>query len=85
MKHRVFSARLDKAIVARLNAAVRKNKISKKRFLEEAIAEKLFKLESKDSVLESTFRAWARHEGPGTFRKRVKAEFDKGMKRHLAS
>ncbi|MBS0617089.1 MAG: ribbon-helix-helix protein, CopG family [Spirochaetes bacterium] len=82
MKHMVFSARLDKSLAAKVNAAVRKNRLTKKQFLEEAIRDKLVKLAATDDVLLESFNAWHRSETPEKTLQNIRGEFNKNFRRH---
>jgi predicted transcriptional regulator len=72
----VFSARVDKVLVAKVNAAVRKSRMTKKQFIEEAIRDKLLKMEATDDVLLASFNAWQRAASPEQIRKQIRSEFN---------
>ena len=82
MKHMVFSARIDRALAAKVNAAVRKSRMTKKQFIEEAIRDKLSKMEATDDVLLASFKAWKRDETPAQIREQIRSEFNASFGRH---
>jgi predicted transcriptional regulator len=82
MKNMVFSARVDKVLVAKMNAAVRKSCMTKKQFIEEAIRDKLLKMEATDDVLLASFNAWQRAASPEQIRKQIRSEFNASFGRH---
>lgn len=82
MKNMVFSARVDKVLVAKMNAAVRKSRMTKKQFIEEAIRDKLLKMEAIDDVLLASFNAWQRAASPEQIRKQIRSEFNASFGRH---
>ncbi len=81
---KIFSARLDEAALDEMERVTRRLKITKRKFLEEAIhvrAEQLVGGHS-DDVWSETLGAWKRRERPGTTIRKAREEFRRNFARH---
>jgi hypothetical protein len=81
---RVFSARLDEAMVDELNRMTKRLGISKKQFLEEAIRLRLSRPSrggARDLWAE-TCGAWRRSESPATTVRRTRRAFETSARRY---
>lgn len=80
---KIFSARLDEAVLDEMERVTRKLKITKRRFLEEAIHLRARQLsEGSDDIWAETLGAWKRSEGPDRTVRRAREEFEKSYGRH---
>jgi hypothetical protein len=81
---KVFSARLDESVLDEMERVTRKLKITKRRFLEEAIHRHAVELTGKEGsdVWTETLGAWKRREKPATTIRRARAAFESGFSRH---
>jgi hypothetical protein len=80
---KIFSARLDEAALDEMERVTRRLKMTKRRFLEEAIHLRAGQLsEGKDEdVWSETLGAWRRGERPETTIRRARREFQRGFER----
>lgn len=84
---KVFSARLDEAVLDELDRVTRKLRITKRQFLEEAIHERARALagETADDVWSDTLGTWRRDEAPATTIRRARQAFRRTfVRRHAA-
>jgi hypothetical protein len=74
---KVFSARLDESVLDEMERVTRTLKITKRRFLEEAIHRQAMELAGKEGrdVWAETLGAWSRRERPETTIRRARAAF----------
>jgi hypothetical protein len=81
---KIFSARLDEAALDELERVTRKLKMTKRRFLEEAIHLRARQLEGSDSrdVWSETLGAWNRTQRPETSVAEAREAFRRGFERH---
>ena len=81
---KVFSARMDEAVIHRIGSLARRLRTSKKHVLEQAVETYAAQVEreQKTDVLEETFGAWKRHEYPGQTVQEIRAAFRRSMERH---
>jgi hypothetical protein len=81
---RVFSARVDEAVVRKVSLLARLLGTSKKAVLERAINELADNVEDagQQAVLGHTHGVWQRNEDVATTVREAKQAFDSGMKRH---
>ncbi|MGH9366942.1 MAG: hypothetical protein ACRD3M_04630, partial [Thermoanaerobaculia bacterium] len=80
---KIFSARLDEAALDEMERVTRKLKMTKRRFLEEAIhlrARQLSEGEDGD-VWSETLGAWRRRERPEATIRRARQEFQRAFER----
>ena len=83
---KIFSARLDEAVLAEMDRVTRLHRLTKKKFLEEAIHAKALELEKdvKKNICEETRGAWNRRESPAETVRKAKNAFRKAyQRRHL--
>ena len=79
---KIFSARLDEAVLDEMERVTRKLKITKRRFLEEAIHLRARQLsEGSDDIWSETLGAWKRSERPERTVRRAREEFEKSYGR----
>jgi hypothetical protein len=81
---RIFSARLDEAALDEMERVTRRLKMTKRRFLEEAIrlrARQLSEGEGSD-IWSETLGAWRRRERPETTIRKARQAFQSDMVRH---
>jgi len=81
---RIFSARLDEAALDEMERVTRRLKMTKRKFLEEAIhvrARQLSEGEGGD-VWSETLGAWKRRERPETTIRKAREAFDRAFERH---
>jgi hypothetical protein len=76
---KIFSTRLDEAVLDEMDRVTRRLKITKRRFLEEAIHRQAVDLAGKEGtdVWDETLGAWDRKETPGTTVRRARAAFQR--------
>ncbi len=81
---KIMSARLDEAALFEMDRVTRKLKMSKKRFLEEAIHRHAQTLTQSSRGDDWTvgFGAWKRNEAAALTVKRVRAAFDQSLERY---
>ena len=80
---RILSARIDERAFQELERATRRMRITKKKFLEEAIRQHASSTDS--SVLDvwaETRGAWKRSDSPGETVRKVRRRFERAMHRH---
>jgi hypothetical protein len=80
---KVLSARVDEAVLARLNAEARRTGLSKKHILEEAITNYVRQAETRGgtSILRETSGAWNRREKPESTVEEARKAFRDSMNR----
>lgn len=80
---KVFSARLDEAVIDEMERVTRKLKMTKRRFLEEAISRQAKDLAGADEsdVWSETLGAWRRKETPAATIRRARRSFEKSFTR----
>ena len=79
---KIFSARLDEAALDEMERVTRRLKMTKRKFLEEAIHLRARQLGVVDSdVWSETLGAWKRRERPETTIRRVREEFRRNFAR----
>jgi hypothetical protein len=84
---KIFSARLDEAVLDELDRVTRRLAITKKQFLEEAIrmrAQQLSNQEGMD-IWTETLGAWVRREKPETTIRRTREKFRQSFERRHRS
>lgn len=81
---RIFSARLNEAALDEMERVTRKLKMTKRRFLEEAIHLRARQLEGSESrdVWSETLGAWNRAERPESSIRESRDAFRRGFERH---
>ncbi len=81
---KIFSARMDEAVIQRIGSLARRLRTSKKRVVENAVAEYAAKLDEREGtdVFEQTSGAWKRKEPAPRLMEKVRGEFRKAMTRH---
>jgi len=81
---KILSARLEEAALDEMERAVRKLRITKKRFLEEAIHAHAARTRTAVDVdcWSETLGAWKRPEGPARTVRAVRLAFQRAMERH---
>ena len=81
---KIFSARLDEAALDEMERVTRRLKITKRKFLEEAIHLRAQQLEGgkSDDVWSETLGAWKRRERPETTIRKAREEFRRNFARH---
>jgi hypothetical protein len=80
---KVLSARLDESAIAELEQATRQLRITKKKFLEDAIREYARQVRTSDSTIwADTFGAWNRKEKPEKTVDRARDTFRRNFERH---
>lgn len=83
---KIFSARLDEAVIQRIAALAQRLGITKKAVVEGAVrmyAERVDARENAD-VFDQTLGAWQRKESPSQTVKKARQAFNNAMKRHAA-
>ena len=83
---KIFSTRIDEAIIQRISNLARHMKTSKKQVIEQAIhllSERIDKDKNTDIFMQ-TFGIWKRKESANQIVKKVRTKFDKSMRRHNA-
>ncbi|HLA77714.1 MAG TPA: hypothetical protein VJU18_09065 [Vicinamibacteria bacterium] len=80
---KVFSTRLDEAVLDEMERVTRRLRITKRRFLEEAIHRQAMQLsaEAGSDVWTETLGAWRRNEKPATTIRRAREVFRAGFER----
>jgi hypothetical protein len=81
---KIFSARLDESFLLEMDKVVHQQKMTKKKFLEQAIhqmAETLSSPEEKD-VWALTCGAWKRKESAAAIVKQIRAKMQQSYERH---
>ena len=81
---KIFSARVDEAVIRRVGSLARRLRTSKKRIIEDAVrtyADKIDREEDAD-VFEQTSGAWRRKKSAGRIVDEARKTFRKSMKRH---
>jgi len=81
---KIFSARLDEAVLDELDRVTRQLNMTKKQFLQEAIRMRAQQLRDKEStdVWTETLGAWGRREKPETTIRRTREKFRHSFERH---
>jgi hypothetical protein len=80
---RIFSARLDEAALDEMERVTRRLKMTKRKFLEEAIHLRARQLDGGGAdVWSETLGAWKRKERPETTIRRARREFRQSFARH---
>ncbi len=80
---KIFSARLDEAALDEMERVTRRLKMTKRRFLEEAIHLRAQQLGGGDTdIWSETLGAWKRAERPETTILSARREFRRGFARH---
>lgn len=84
---KIFSARLDEAVLNEMDRVTRRARITKKQFLEEAIRARARELSSSpgEDVWDDTRGAWKRRERPATTVQAARKVFRRSMQRHQVS
>jgi hypothetical protein len=81
---KIFSARLDESVLSEMDRVVHQQRMTKKKFLEQAIhhmAETLASPEEKD-VWALTCGAWKRKESAATIVKQIRSKMQQNYERH---
>ncbi len=81
---KIFSTRLDEATISEIERVTARRRISKRRFLEDAIrlhAQRL-KAEDETDVWSETMGAWRRRERPTTTIRTARRAFQEAFERH---
>jgi hypothetical protein len=80
---KIFSARIDEAALDEMERVTRRLKITKRKFLEEAIHLRAQQEDAKGSdVWSETLGAWKRKEKPETTIRKTRAAFQRSFMRH---
>jgi predicted transcriptional regulator len=81
---KIFSARIDEAVVQRLSLLARRLRTSKKDIIERAITDFALRLDSQDEIdeLKETCGAWHRDETPEELHADIRRAFRDSMERH---
>ena len=81
---KIFSARLDVAVLRQLDRLSRQLGITKKKLLEDMILRRAREMEQETAVdvWSETSGAWRRRESAATLRKKIRSEFEKSAKKH---
>ena len=81
---KIFSARIDEAVLNELERVTRQLGISKRQFLEEAIREHAAELSAQGDrdIWADTLGAWRRRERPETTIRRARQAFRRTFSRH---
>jgi hypothetical protein len=80
---KIFSARLDEAALDEMERVTRRLKMTKRKFLEEAIHLRAQQLgEAGADVWSETLGAWRRRERPETTIRKARREFRRAFLRH---
>jgi hypothetical protein len=84
---KIFSARLDEAVLDELDRVTRRLAITKKQFLEEAIRMRAQQLSNEEGtdIWTETLGAWVRTEKPETTIRRTREKFRQSFERHHRS
>lgn len=84
---KVFSTRLDGAVLDEMERVTRRLRITKRRFLEEAIHRQAMELSGQEGsdVWTETLGAWRRREKPETTIRRAREAFRAGFERQHRS
>jgi hypothetical protein len=81
--HKIFSARIDEAVLDEMDRATRRAGMTKRQFLEEAIRARARELtEAAPDVWEETRGAWRRREHPATSVRKARSVFQRSIERH---
>ncbi len=78
---KIFSARLDEAVLAEMDHVTHQHHMTKKKFLEEAIRRLAESMAQKD-VWAETRGAWKRKESAAAIVKEIKSSWQKNYSRH---
>lgn len=81
---KVFSARIDEAVLNELERVTRQRGISKRQFLEEAVLKHAAEIsdQADGDIWSDTLGAWRRREQPGTTIRRARQAFRRSFSRH---
>jgi hypothetical protein len=81
---KIFSTRLDEAVLNEMDRVTRRAKMTKKQFLEEAIRARARELSAAPGpdVWDETRGAWKRRERPATTVKVARTVFRRSIERH---
>jgi antitoxin component of RelBE/YafQ-DinJ toxin-antitoxin module len=81
---KIFSARLDEAVLDELDRVTRRLGMTKKQFLQEAIRMRAQQLSDEESmdIWTETLGAWDRREKPETTIRKTREKFTQSFKRH---
>lgn len=81
---RIFSTRLDEAVLDQLDRATRRLNVSKRQFVEEAIRLRAEQVTGRDDsdVWSETLGAWQRRERPETTIRRARRAVQRSVARH---
>ena len=81
---KIFSTRVDEAVIHRIGSLARRLRTSKKRVIEKAVETYAAQVEreQKSDVFEETCGAWHRKETPQQTVERARAAFRRSMERH---
>jgi len=84
---KVFSARVDEAVLDEMNRVTRKLRITKRQFLEEAIRSRAHQLSHDDDadIWTDTLGAWNRKEGATALIRTARRRFQRSFERHHKS
>jgi len=84
---KVFSTRLDESVLDEMERVTRRLRITKRRFLEEAIHRQALQLSGQEGsdVWTETLGAWRRREKPETTIRRAREAFSAGFERQHRS
>ena len=78
---KVFSTRMDEAVVQTLDSLAATLRTSKKRIVEDAIRLYSESVEARPDSFEAAFGAWRRSESPEQLHRRIRATFGDSMRR----
>ena len=78
---RVFSIRMDEAVVETLDRLARTLRTSRRQIVEEAIRLYSEAVEQQRDAFDVAFGAWRRAESPQTLHRRIRAAFKESMHR----
>ena len=79
---KVFSTRMDEAVIQTLDGLAATLRTSKKRIVEDAIRLYSESVETRPDSFEAAFGAWQRSESPEELHRQIRATFEKAMRRH---
>ena len=81
---KVFSARVDEAVIQRITSLARRLQTSKKNIVEQAVMTYAAAVdrEQGSDVFDQTFGAWDRDESPAETVEKARETFRKSMERH---
>jgi hypothetical protein len=82
---KIFSARINEAVLKRLGLLAQRLQMSKKAIIEKAISEFAQRMDAaseNDDLLKESFGAWQRDESPETTTKEARKQFQSAMERH---